>query len=92
MEASNIQSISDDAKMKKKKINVALDILYKRLSILEKRLIEIENIKAKKDEKLKSQVDKEKFKFKNDEIKDLISKRDFAKALAQSKKFVFEFQ
>ncbi|MDD2566320.1 MAG: PP2C family protein-serine/threonine phosphatase [Candidatus Gracilibacteria bacterium] len=92
MEVSNIESVSNEAKAKKKIINAALEILNKRLIILNKRLKEVEKIKTKKDDKLKFQAEKEKFKFKSDEIKDFISKKDYAKALSWAKKFIFEFQ
>ncbi|EKE29357.1 MAG: hypothetical protein ACD_2C00185G0002 [uncultured bacterium (gcode 4)] len=92
LEASNIDAVSNDARDKIKKIKDWLDILYKRLGKLDSRLLELEKIKFKADEKLKLKVENEKIKFRAKEIKETLSRKDYTKALQQWKKFVFDFQ
>jgi regulator of replication initiation timing len=67
-------------------------MLYKRLSKLESRLIEIEKIKQTVDEKLRIKVENEKIKFRIKETKEAISRKDYVKGLNLAKKFVFDFQ
>lgn len=92
LEASNIEEISKWAKEKIKKVREIIDILYKRLSYLEKKLLEIEKIKEKKEQAIKEKVDKEKLKHRINEINDEISNKEYVKALTLAKKFAYDFQ
>lgn len=91
LEWSNIANIAKVAKEKIKKRKEALDVLYKRLSILEKYLMDIEKRRDKKEEKTKGNVELEKFKFKKKELLDFIKKKDYIKAIVHSKKMVYDF-
>jgi hypothetical protein len=68
------------------------DVLYTRLSKLEVYLADIEKKKQKNDEEITTKVEKEKAKYRRQEIKDVIRRKDYTKALSMSKKFVYDFQ
>lgn len=91
LEGSNIVNIAKVAKEKIKKRKEALDVLYKRLSILEKYLMDIEKRRDKKEEKVKWNVELERFKFKKKELLEFIKKKDYIKAIVHSKKMVYDF-
>ena len=92
LEASNIDAVSKNAKIKIAKVRAFLDVLYKRLSRAEKYLIELEKRKNQKDDTLKNEVEKERFNHRLKEIKFAMSKKDNVKALSLSKKLVYDFQ
>ncbi len=92
LEASNIDAISKSASEKIKKIKSILDTIYRRLSILEKNLLEVERMKQKMEDELRSNTEREQIKFRKSEVTEAIKKKDYARALVLSKKFVFDFQ
>lgn len=92
IEASNIEAVSKSASLKIKKVKWILDIIYKRLSILEKNLIEVEKLKNKAEDIKRSKIEKEKISFRKKEIKDTLKKKDYSKSLVLAKKFVFDYQ
>lgn len=91
LESSNIANIAKVAKDKIKKRKEVLDTLYKRLSILEKYLMDIEKRKEKKEQSTKASMELERFKFKKGELLDFIKKKDYIKAIVHAKKMVYDF-
>lgn len=91
LEWSNISNIAKIAKEKIKKRKEVLDTLYKRLSILEKYLMEIEKKRDKKEVDTKNKMELERFVFKKWELLNFIKRKDYIKALVHSKKMVYDF-
>lgn len=91
LENSNIEKIAAAAREKQKQIDIILTGLYKELNSLEKVIVQIEKERLDKQsiEELKAQ--KIKFKLHTQEIQVLLSKKDYAHALALAKKLVSDF-
>ncbi|MBP8016919.1 hypothetical protein KAZ01_02825, partial [Candidatus Gracilibacteria bacterium] len=90
LEISNIEEVSVKAKKKIKILSNYLSLLYKRLSLLEKELFKIEICDQKYEERQKSDLEKGILKKQINEIEDLISKKDYIKALSLSRKLAFD--
>lgn len=91
LENSNIETVVHAALLKRKKINDILAALYKELDTLEKIIVATEKEKIeiqKKDEEI---IQKGKFKIQSAEIKELMDKKEYARALSFAKKLVSEF-
>jgi hypothetical protein len=92
LEASNVKAVSDDAKAKIEKVNDFLETIYFRLTILEKRLKIIEQLKQKDIEAKRSIQQKRFLQTQIEEVEKLIGKKEYTKALGFAKKLVYDFQ
>ncbi len=92
LENSNIEEISSKAKEKIKKINNFLNVLYKRLSILDKKFLKVENLLYKLEEKNRLELEELNINRKIQEIKLYFFKKDYTTALTQAKKLAFDYE
>ena len=91
LENSNIEKIAKKAKEKRQKIDTAINTLYKEVSDLEKLIIDIEKERLNKISVEEQKAQKVRFKIHAQEIKDILSKKEYAHALSFAKKLVSDF-
>lgn len=91
LENSNIEKIAKKAKEKRQKIDTAINTLYKEVNDLEKLIIDIEKERLNKISVEEQKAQKVRFKIHTQEIKDILSKKEYAHALSFAKKLVSDF-
>ncbi len=91
LENSNIEKIAKKAKEKRQKIDNAINTLYKEVSDLERLIIDIEKERVNKISVEEQKAQKVRFKIHAQEIKDILSKKEYAHALSFAKKLVSDF-
>lgn len=91
LENSNIEKIAAAAREKRKQIDIILTGLYRELNNLEKLIVQIEKECLDKQSIEEQKAQKIKFKLHTQEIQVLLSKKDYALALALAKKLVSDF-
>ncbi len=91
LENSNIEKIAKKAKEKRQKIDSAINTLYKEVSDLERLIIDIEKERVNKISVEEQKAQKVRFKIHAQEIKDILSKKEYAHALSFAKKLVSDF-
>lgn len=90
-EASNIEKISKVASEKKRSLSPILVMLYKRLDVLDKTMMDIEKNKQKNEKIKLDTLQKERFTISTREIDACIKKKEYTHALSFAKKLVADF-